>query len=57
MLSVKLFCGFRSSPDDIGRWYKFDDGEVSECKMDDDEVSVITNQVVMLNTQCASIEL
>ena len=22
------------------KWYKFDDGDVSECKMDDDEVSV-----------------
>lgn len=21
------------------KWYKFDDGDVSECKMDDDEVS------------------
>lgn len=29
---------FRSSSDDNGRWYKFDDGEVSEWKMDDDEV-------------------
>ena len=23
----------------VPKWYKFDDGDVSECKMDDDEVS------------------
>lgn len=22
----------------VPKWYKFDDGDVSECKMDDDEV-------------------
>ncbi|XP_031549243.1 probable ubiquitin carboxyl-terminal hydrolase FAF-X isoform X2 [Actinia tenebrosa] len=27
----------RSNPEDESRWYKFDDGEVSECKMEDDE--------------------
>ena len=26
------------SPDISPKWYKFDDGEVAECKMDDDEV-------------------
>ncbi|XP_078379070.1 ubiquitin carboxyl-terminal hydrolase 9X-like isoform X2 [Oculina patagonica] len=33
----------RVSPDISPKWYKFDDGEVSECKMDDDEE---------LKTQC-----
>ncbi|XP_070538663.1 ubiquitin carboxyl-terminal hydrolase 9X-like isoform X2 [Ptychodera flava] len=27
----------RNNPDAAPRWYKFDDGEVTECKMDDDE--------------------
>jgi len=26
-----------SGSDEPAKWYKFDDGEVSECKMDDDE--------------------
>lgn len=26
-----------SAADEPAKWYKFDDGEVSECKMDDDE--------------------
>lgn len=26
------------SPEISPKWYKFDDGEVAECKMDDDEV-------------------
>ena len=26
-----------SGADEPAKWYKFDDGEVSECKMDDDE--------------------
>jgi len=26
-----------SAADELAKWYKFDDGEVSECKMDDDE--------------------
>jgi len=26
-----------SGGDEPAKWYKFDDGEVSECKMDDDE--------------------
>ena len=29
---------FRVAPELSPKWYKFDDGEVSECKMDDDEV-------------------
>ena len=29
---------FRMCPDLAPKWFKFDDGEVSECKMDDDEV-------------------
>lgn len=33
----------RVSPDNVPKWYKFDDGEVSECKMDDEEE---------LKTQC-----
>jgi len=36
-----LFCCFRVSPDISPKWYKFDDGEVSECKMDDDEVLLL----------------
>ena len=28
------------------KWYKFDDGDVSECKMDDDEVIMKTNVIV-----------
>ena len=32
-----IFC-FRVSPEISPKWYKFDDGEVAECKMDDDEV-------------------
>ena len=31
---------FRVCPDLAPKWFKFDDGEVSECKMDDDEVLV-----------------
>ena len=30
----------RVCPDLAPKWFKFDDGEVSECKMDDDEVLV-----------------
>lgn len=29
------------------KWYKFDDGEVSECKMDDDEVLVASLFVLL----------
>lgn len=29
-----MFC---SGADEPAKWYKFDDGEVTECKMDDDE--------------------
>lgn len=32
-----LFC--RGEHDAHAKWYKFDDGDVMECKMDDDEVS------------------
>ena len=31
---------FRVCPELAPKWFKFDDGEVSECKMDDDEVLV-----------------
>ena len=31
----------RSSNDKADKWYKFDDGEVGECKMDDDEVLIL----------------
>uniref|UniRef100_A0A915KA51 USP domain-containing protein n=1 Tax=Romanomermis culicivorax TaxID=13658 RepID=A0A915KA51_ROMCU len=30
-------CILHSYPDGTKKWYKFDDGEVSECKLDDDE--------------------
>lgn len=33
ILLLKLF----RCQDGIWRWYKFDDGDVSECRMDDDE--------------------
>lgn len=34
-LSNKFYC-FRSA-NGVTKWYKFDDGDVSECKMEDDE--------------------
>ena len=47
-LSHLLFCGcvklihfhlvFFRPDNQTPKWYKFDDGDVSECKMDDDEV-------------------
>ena len=40
------------TPDISPKWYKFDDGEVSECKMDDDEVCVCNKSI---NLQCTSI--
>jgi len=30
------------------RWYKFDDNEVAECKMDNDEVLLLVVKVFML---------
>ena len=34
---VQVCChGYRVG-EQVPKWYKFDDGEVSECKMDDDE--------------------
>lgn len=43
--SIGEFCSCffvsRVSPDNVPKWYKFDDGEVSECKMDDEEVQAL----------------
>jgi len=30
-------CVVCSAADEAAKWYKFDDGEVTECKMEDDE--------------------
>ena len=30
------------------KWYKFDDGDVSECKMDDDEVIMKTDKSLLI---------
>ena len=55
MVGLNLFC--RPSVDCETRWYKFDDGEVSECVMDDDEVSlvVVLNLYMALKIGCSKI--
>ena len=37
----------RGQHDAHPKWYKFDDGDVMECKMDDDEVK--TNYLILLS--------
>ena len=34
----------RGQHDTHPKWYKFDDGDVTECKMDDEEVRSVENE-------------
>ena len=43
----KGFDDFRGQHDTHPKWYKFDDGDVMECKMDDDEVKKIKKNNIM----------
>ena len=38
-LTIDFQCYFRdeNDPNQLSHWYKFDDGEVSDCRMDEDE--------------------
>ena len=45
----KRFDDCRGQHDTHPKWYKFDDGDVMECKMDDDEVKkIIYNALLFL---------
>lgn len=37
---VTILLIFFRGADNLLRWHKFDDGDVTECKMDDDEVNI-----------------
>lgn len=48
MKSFGMMFLFRSKVDGQHKWYKFDDGDVCECNMDDDEVSIISKNQPLL---------
>ena len=39
---TRYFLFSRPPSSSISRWYKFDDNEVIECKMDNDEVGIVS---------------